>query len=97
MVINYSSLPGYMQDVMRLYVEHGIFPGSFLTAVLSNDLMEALKRADDVNRECLPGYGRFLYNEAPCGCYGSPDAVAAWCKRGGLNGRPKPLPTLEDV
>lgn len=86
MAINYSSLPCYMQDGMRLYVEHGILPGGFLTAVLSNDLMGALGKADDINLHALPAYGRFLYNNAPCGCYGSLQAVASWCKAGGLNG-----------
>ena len=45
MTINYDSLPPHMHDVMRLYIEHGIEPGSFLTAVLSNDLMKALGKA----------------------------------------------------
>lgn len=86
MTINYDSLPPHMQDGMRLYIENGIEPGSFLTAVLSNDLMKALGKADDVNLYALPAYGRFLYNNAPCGCYGSPKAVETWIKHGGLAG-----------
>lgn len=84
MDINYTSLPAHMQDAMRRYVEHGIPPGSFLTAVLSNDMMEAARRADDVNLHSFPAYARFLINEAPCGCFGSPGAFQAWCKNGGL-------------
>ena len=86
MPINYSSLPDYMQNGMRLYVEHGVMPGDFLMAVLSNDLLGALRKADDLNQSILPVYGRFLYNEAPCGCYGSPAVVAAWSMTGGLEG-----------
>lgn len=86
MDINYTSLPAHMQDAMRRYVEHGIQPGSFLTAVLSNDLIDAMRRADDVNLHALPAYGRFLINEAPCGCFGSPETFQAWCKSGGLTG-----------
>ena len=86
MTINYSSLPFHMQDAMRLYIESGIQPGSFLTAVLSNDLMGALGRADDINLHALPLYGRFLYNDAPCWCFGSPEKVAAWIARGGMLG-----------
>lgn len=85
-MINYNRLPDHMQDAMRLYVERGIQPGSFLTAVLSNDLMGALGRADDINLDALPAYGRFLYNDAPCGCYGSADHVRDWIKGGGLAG-----------
>ena len=86
MDINYSRLPGYMQDGMRLYVERGIEPGSFLAAVLSNDLMEALRRGDDVNQRSLRDYGMFLYNEAPCGCFGSVENYRSWIKHGGLVG-----------
>jgi hypothetical protein len=71
-------IPQHMRGAVRRYFLKGIPPGSFLTAVLSNDLMEALGRADDDNRDALPRYGQFLYNYVPCGSYGSPDAVKAW-------------------
>ena len=76
--IDYGRLPEHMQDGMRLYIEHGIEPGSFLTAVLSNDLMGALSKADDINRHCLLDYGMFLYNNAPSRSFGSRQAVKEW-------------------
>ena len=84
--IDYSRLPTHMQDGMRLYIERGIPPGSFHRAVLSNDLMGAFKRADDVNTAAMVDYARFLYNEAPGGCFGSPDHVKDWLAQGGLSG-----------
>ncbi len=84
--INYSRLPAHMQDGMRLYIENGIPPGSFQTAVLSNDLMGAFRRADDVNRLAMLDYATFLHNEAPCGCFGSPEHVKDWIAQGGLAG-----------
>lgn len=84
--INYSRLPAYMQAGMRRYIENGIPPGSFLTAVLSNDLMEAFRRADDVNRLAMLDYAMFLHNEAPCGCFGSPEHVKDWIAQSGLAG-----------
>lgn len=84
--IDYSRLPAHMQDGMRRYIDHGIKPGSFLVAVLSNDLMEAFKRADDVNVAAMVEYARFLYNQAPCVCYGSPEHVKDWISAGGLKG-----------
>lgn len=84
--INYSRLPAHMQDGMRLYIENGIPPGSFQTAVLSNDLMGAFRRADDVNRMAILDYAMFLFNEAPCGCFGSPEHVKDWIAKRGLNG-----------
>lgn len=70
-------IPGHCRESMRLYVEHGVLPGSFLTAVLCNDFMEACGKADDVNRH-LWDYANFLYNYAPSNCFGSPEAVKAW-------------------
>lgn len=76
--IDYSPLPDYMRDGMRLYLEHGIEPGSFLTAVLSNDLMAAAGAADSKNRHLLFGYAQWLYNHAPHGSFGSRESVKAW-------------------
>lgn len=84
--IDYSRLPEHMRDGMRRYIENGIPPGSFQRAVLSNDLMEAFKRADDVNSAAMIDYARFLYNEAPGGCYGSPEHVKGWIAHRGLSG-----------
>jgi hypothetical protein len=52
--------------------------GSFLTAVLENDLRQAVSRADFTNRERLHAIVIFLYNFAPGECWGSPAAVARW-------------------
>lgn len=86
MQINYDRLPHHMRDAMQRYVEHGIAPGSFLTAVLSNDLMGAMGRADDINRASLYDYAVFLRSNAPIGCWGSPQHVEDWIAEGGLNG-----------
>jgi hypothetical protein len=39
--------------------------GSFLTAVLANDLVGAVAKADDNNRRIISEYAAFLYNEMP--------------------------------
>ena len=76
--IDYGMLPYHMQEGMRNYIEHGILPGGFLTAVLENDLMGAISKADDFNKRRLHDYGMFLYNEVPASCFGSPEAVQKW-------------------
>ena len=86
MQIDYSKLPHHMQDGMKLYIEEGIEPGSFMSAVLCNDLMEACNRADHVNIERLRDYASFLYNHAPRSCYGSREIFSKWIGHGGLNG-----------
>lgn len=84
--IDYSTLPEHMQDAFRLYIEKGIPPGSFTTAVLSNDLMEAMRRADIVNRHAIFEICAFLANYAPIGCFGSPEHVSDWIAHRGLGG-----------
>lgn len=74
-------VPPHMWDAVEGYYLHGFAPGSFLAAVLSNDLMEALGRADDVNAIAIRDWCRFLYNYTPSGSYGSPERYRAWLAR----------------
>lgn len=89
MTINYDQLPQHIRGSMRRYIESGIEPGGFLMAVLCNDLMGAMGKADDVNRERLWDICGFLYNEAPATCFGSIEAFLSWVDRGGMEGRRK--------
>ena len=73
-------IPDYMVEGLDRWIEHGILPGDFLTAVLCNDLMDACGRADATNIGNLPAYCAYLYNEAPRACFGSRANVEAWIK-----------------
>lgn len=75
-----SNVPEYMHDGMILWLTEGIPPGSFLTAVLSNDLREACSRADETNRQHLYDYIFFLYNYAPSAAWGSEQNVVNWAQ-----------------
>ena len=79
-------LPEHMRESARAYVEVGRPPGSFLRAVLTNDLIESFGRADHINQQCMFGWATWLYNECPGNAWGSPEAVEAWIARGGLEG-----------
>lgn len=79
--IDYGYLPEHMQEGMKLYIENGVKPGRFLRAVLENDLMGAFGKADPINQERIRDFCSFLYNNAPRGCYGSPEIVSAWINR----------------
>jgi hypothetical protein len=70
-------IPDRMMGGLTRYIEEGIMPGDFLTAVLENDLMEAVGRADDENAANLPAYIGYLYNVAPSNCFGSREKVKA--------------------
>jgi len=71
-------IPVSMQDAVIRYLVHGYRPGSFLEAVLSNDLLEAVKRCDPVNEAHLADYVKFLYHFAPAQAWGTPERVALW-------------------
>lgn len=63
------------------FVLHGYQPGGFLTAVLSNDLKEAVARGDEGAIENLPHIVAYLYNDVPSGAWGSPENVRTWAGR----------------
>ncbi len=71
-------IPEYMHGGLVRYYENGIEPGSFLTAVLNNDLKEAFGRADDTNQHCMRSYVMWLYNHAPGGSWGFSGATDKW-------------------
>jgi hypothetical protein len=72
------SIPDHMMGAIRRYIDERIHPGDFLTAVISNDLREAVGCADDTNIRALPAYVAYFYNEAPSRCWGSPEKMRAW-------------------
>jgi hypothetical protein len=78
---NQFYIPERMMGGIKRYIEHGIKPGSFLRAVIQNDLREAVGAADDENMANLPAYVAYFYNEAPSDCWGSPENMEAWIER----------------
>lgn len=71
-------IPEHMMDALNLYVSHGVLPGHFLQAVLSNDLVGAFEHSDHVNTVFMREYVNWLYNEAPSCSWGSREKVRAW-------------------
>lgn len=80
-------IPDHLSEGLDLHVLHGLTTGSFLWAVLTNDLRDALARADAEALAALPAIVGWLYNEAPAGCWGSPDKAESWRLSGGLAGK----------
>ncbi len=78
-MLDYTKLPSrHMEGAIMRWIDHGIPPGSFMHAVLTNNLKETLARADSINREQLHGLVSWFYNEAPSNCWGSEDKVSKW-------------------
>lgn len=81
-------LPEHMRGGVERYIERGLpHMGSFLRAVMENNLTEAFGRADDANTAAMKNWAIFVYSYAPAGCHGSPERVKDWIERGGLVGR----------
>ena len=77
--IPYETVPvEYMADTMRNYFEHGIPPGSFGSALLSNDLRETFACADDTNAQNIRQWLMWLYSNAPGGSWGSVQTFKSW-------------------
>lgn len=76
--INYSKIPEHMRPGLERYLEYGVIPGRFLTAILENNLVDAVAHADRVNKTSFREWASFLYNEMPAGSWGSKEKVRKW-------------------
>jgi len=75
-------------DNMIEYITDGtISRGSFKWYLLTGNLFEAVRHADDFNVVALPQLVRWLWSKAPIGSYGSIDNVNSWAKEGGMIGK----------
>ena len=72
------NIPITTKETIDRYVQSRIPTGGFLYAVLTNDLFEAVGRADRYNRPALFDICNYIYNEIPYNCWGSKEAVEKW-------------------
>lgn len=79
-------IPDYMWDGIADYILRGTPPGSFLRAVITNNLKEAAFQADDTNRNLLYNYATLFYWHAPSNCWGTTENYNEWTTVGGLQG-----------
>ena len=71
-------IPQSTMEGLLGYRDHGIPAGDFLRAVLSNDLMEAVGRADDANVAAIQAICQFVHYEMPWRCHGSRERYESW-------------------
>lgn len=83
----WRQIPKYMHEGIAAHVMQGRRTGSFLHAIFTNNLEEAVGHADPTNLRLLKEYVHFMYIHFPYGSYGSPEAVKAWQKSGGILGQ----------
>lgn len=82
----YSVIPCRILKAINGHVRKGISTGGFVHAVMSNDLKEAVGRADDECRKVICEIVGYLYNVCPTGCWGSKEKVMKWRRGGGAEG-----------
>jgi hypothetical protein len=92
---NPTLCPRRVQSSLEAYVR-GLPPGSFVRAVLSNDLNEAIARADDVNIHALPHIVAYVREHLPAVAWGSSEKVNRWLSKAGDSTRPKSTPSLSE-
>lgn len=71
-------MPPAIAAGFHAYVEHRRKVGGFLTAVLTNNLVLAVNRADAESTECLAQIVQYMFNELPSDSWGSREIVARW-------------------
>lgn len=77
----YAAIPEHMRESIARYVIQGIEPGSFLTAVITNNFRGAVLNADEENSKLLRVYAQWFYWEAPGNCWGSREAMQEWIRK----------------
>lgn len=70
------------------FTADGIATGGFLRAVLENDFVQVLLRADEENIRELREIALYVHNHVPAIAWGSPEKVSNWIKSRGLSGHP---------
>lgn len=81
-----NTLPEHMIGGLMRYIEHGIEPGGFLSAVICNNLRDAVGRADEANKAKLIEWVQWFYWYAPSPSWGSEEMMSAWMAGGGIDG-----------
>lgn len=89
-------IPKNIYDGIKNHVENRIPAGHFVTAVLENNLSEALAYADPTSLAHLKTIAQFIFNDIPSTAWGSPEAVKKWLENGD-NGERLITGTLEPV
>jgi hypothetical protein len=75
---DYEKLPEHLREQVRLWIEEGTTPESFLRAVIRNDLSEAVYRGNEVERWNLYWIVMWFRWNAPAGSWGKDSCFSNW-------------------
>lgn len=74
-------VPLHTMRGIQNYAENHVPPGSFLRAVFEHELFDAFMRADLENQCAMFDIVKYIYNNVPMACHGSPESVNKWIAR----------------
>ena len=77
----------FIDNIIQYITDGTVSRGSFKWYLLTGNLFEAVRHADDYNIDRLPELVQWLWMHAPCGCYGDEDNVCNWIEVGGMIGK----------
>ena len=78
--VAWATIPGHLKRGIVRWVDEGVRPGSFLCAVIANDLFRAVALADPESFDALRLICQFFYNYVPMGCQGSELRMKEWAE-----------------
>lgn len=77
-MIDYNPISPATREAIDRWATTGRRAGGFVMAVLCNDLVGAVRRADEFNILALRSTVAYVYHKCPAPCWGSPEKVEAW-------------------
>ena len=77
-MIDYSLIPESTLETLQAWIKSARPMGHFCTAVVTNNLSEAVSRGDPENRAALVPIVFWMCQNAPISSWGSPEALQVW-------------------
>ena len=78
----FNPVPDHTREALERYFLYAFEPGSFVKAVLCNDLVSSVARADHFNKPALADIVRWLIDNAPEGSWGHEEYYQEWINKG---------------
>lgn len=77
-MIDYTTIPGWVRSEIDEWAAIGTWPGTFVEAVLRNDLNDAFALAQEEQIAVLHSIVAYVYNYVPSPCWRSREKMLAW-------------------
>ena len=76
----YNKIPPAVLAALTRYKDFHINPGGFARAVISNDLITSVQRADSQSLKALPQIAAWAFTELPNEAWGSCEKFKEWAR-----------------